>query len=507
MQRLQMGWVNFKFQLKYARFFIKFRQNNDMNIVHISAECYPAAKAGGLGDVAGALPKYINQSGHNASVILPYYRTDWLKEVDDEFIYKGKIPFGAEQVQFTVHRIDPEVLGFELILIDIPGRFDRPGIYIDPWSGQPYWDEMERFFSFQIAALEWLGTKNILPDVVHCHDHHTALVPFMMKQCFRFDAFREIPSVLTIHNGEYQGKYPRDVYRFLPAFNLENIGLLDWDSDLNCLAAGIKTAWKVTTVSEGYMQELLQNLNGLETLLQHEKAKTGGIVNGVDVEHWNPATDLFIDTTYSVKTVETGKKKNKKALCRQFSIPENRPLFAFIGRLVREKGADLIPKMIERCFEQNVKATFIVLGTGEKALHEIFKKLENNFTGYFDSRLEYNEKLAHQIYAGSDYIMMPSRVEPCGLNQFYAMRYGAIPVVRKTGGLSDTVLDLKESGGYGIVFSEFDVIAFTKAVKRGVDLHNKKELFNKSREKVMELDFSWKRSTEKYLLLYKSVIP
>jgi len=478
-----------------------------MKITHISAECYPAAKAGGLGDVVGALPKYLNNAGHEATVVMPYYQTDWLKSVEKELIYEGDFPFRLKSHPFSVHMVEKVHLGFELFLIEIPGRFDRPGVYIDPWSGHPYWDEMERFFSFQIAALEWLGTRKKLPDVIHCHDHHTGLAPFMMKECFRFDAFREIPSILTIHNGEYQGKYPMDAYQSLPAFNLENLGILEWNGGLNCLAAGIKAAWKVTTVSKNYMKELLDYCNGLELLLRHEEQKTAGIVNGIDVQVWNPKTDPLIQKNYSIKTAGKGKDVNKKALAEHFSIPADMPLFSFIGRLAREKGADLIPDLIKSCYEQNVEAAFIVLGTGDPALHDIFKKLESNYVGYFDSRLEYNEKLAHQIYAGSDFLMMPSRVEPCGLNQFYAMRYGTIPLVRNVGGLADTVIDISEKGGYGIVFQNFNLEEFVDAIKRGVEMYNKKELFEKDREKVMGLDFSWNRSTDEYISLYKSVIP
>lgn len=478
-----------------------------MKITHISAECYPAAKAGGLGDVVGALPKYLNKAGHEATVVLPYYQTDWLKDVDTEFIYEGSFPFEGKSLEFSAHRVEKKVLGFELYLISIPGRFDRPGVYIDPWSGHPYWDELERFFSFQIAALEWLNNRQQKPDVIHCHDHHTALIPFMMKESFRFDSFKEVPSVLTIHNGEYQGKYPIDVYEKLPAFNLENLGILEWDNQVNCLAAGIKTAWMVTTVSKGYMQELLEFCNGLEHLLQQEKQKTTGIVNGIDIDVWNPKTDPLLEKNYTTSTVEKGKDINKRTLCDLFSVPADRPLFSFIGRLVREKGADMIPDLITECYKQGVEASFIVLGTGDPALHEIFRKLESSHVGYFDSRLEYNEKLAHQIYAGSDFLMMPSRVEPCGLNQFYAMRYGSIPLVRNIGGLADTVIDISEPNGYGIVFNNFILEEYVDSVKRGVDMFNKKELFEKGRKKVMKLDFSWKRSTKEYINLYKSLIP
>ncbi|MDX1590610.1 MAG: glycogen synthase [Balneolaceae bacterium] len=476
-----------------------------MEIIHITAECYPAAKAGGLGDVAGALPKYLNKLGHSSSVILPYYQTSWLQSATTTPVFEGSAPFGTDSFFFRVHSLKKPELGFPLYLIEIPGRFDRPGVYIDPWSGHPYWDEKERFFSFQIAALEWLTQNDLEPDVIHCHDHHTALVPFMMSHCFRFDEFAQTPSVLTIHNGEYQGRHDIGSYAILPAFNLSKIGLLDWNGSLNSLAAGIKSAWRVTTVSKGYMDELLENCHGLETLLQHEQQKTLGILNGIDTEVWNPATDEYLDKNYSKKNYKTGKKLNKEQLCSEFELDAKKPLFSFIGRLVREKGADLLPGLIQRCREEGLDASFFVLGTGDPALHEIFRQLQSEMMGYFDTRLEYNEKLAHKVYAGSDFILMPSRVEPCGLNQLYSMRYGTVPLVRNTGGLADTVIDIDEENGYGLVFDDFNLDQAFNAVKRGVEFFYKKEFFENRRKAIMDLDFSWEKAAENYVELYQSL--
>jgi starch synthase len=476
-----------------------------MNIVHITAECYPVAKAGGLGDVAGALPKYLNQLGHSSTVILPYYHNNWLKEAKTDVIHEGKAPFHGSTFFFRVLKLRKPKLGFDLFLIDIPGRLDRPGVYIDPWSGHPYWDEKERFFSFQIAALEWLHQQKSLPDVIHCHDHHTGLVPFMMKECYRFEKFKKTPSVLTIHNGEYQGRYDIGSYVLLPAFNLEKIGLLDWNGAMNSLAAGIKSAWKVTTVSKGYMKEMLTNCHGLEQLLQHEKSKTEGILNGIDTDVWNSETDPYLKKNYTLKTFKSGKKAHKDYLCKEFGLNSKRPLFSFIGRLVIEKGADIIPKLIQNCIDEKMEVSFFVLGTGDPSLHDIFSKLKSEYLGYFNTRLEYNEELAHRIYAGSDFLLMPSRVEPCGLNQLYSMRYGTIPLVRKTGGLADTVIDISEKDGYGLVFEDFDSDQATEAIRRGVELFSKKQLFDKKRKQIMNLDFSWETAAKNYVKLYKSL--
>ncbi|TVR12958.1 MAG: glycogen synthase [Balneolaceae bacterium] len=476
-----------------------------MKIVHITAECYPVAKAGGLGDVAGALPKYLNMAGDEASVILPHYHNKWLQDAETELLHEGDAPLGSTSFYYRVSRLKNPQLGFELILIDIPGRFDRPGVYLDPWSGYPYWDEKERFFSFQIAALDWIQAQEEKPDVIHSHDHHTSLVPFMLTKSHRYQSMKSVPTVLTIHNGEYQGRYDMGSSSLLPEFDFYNMGILDWGGAFNSLAAGIKTAWKVTTVSKGYLGELKAYCHGLEILLQQESPKTSGILNGIDNEVWDPATDKYLADNYSQRNYKVGKGANKAFLCDQFNLDPEKPLFSFIGRLVREKGADLIPDLIKECKALGVEASFLVLGTGEPYLHEIFEDLQDNYTGYFDSRLEYNEELAHRIYAGSDYLLMPSRVEPCGLNQLYAMRYGTIPVVRKTGGLADTVIDRREEDGYGFVFDNFNLDEAITAIKRGVELFSKKRLFDANRRYVMDLDFSWVKAAENYRTMYKTM--
>ena len=476
-----------------------------MNIIHISAECYPVAKAGGLGDVVGALPKYLNRIGHRASVVLPHYHNKWLQEAETEMIYEGKAPLGSGNFSFRVSRLKSPELGYDLYLIDIPGRFDRPGVYLDPWSGYPYWDEKERFFSFQIAALDWIIQLDKRPDIIHCHDHHTALIPFMMNHSFRYSDLKMTPSVLTIHNGEYQGRYDFGSTSLLPEYDLSKTGLLDWNGGLNALAAGIKSAWKVSTVSKGYLKELQNHCHGLEWLLRHESQKSVGILNGIDSEVWDPETDPYLEENFTLRNYKVGKSKNKESLCNYFQLDPDKPFFGFIGRLVREKGADLIPDLIRECKHRGIEASFLVLGTGDPFLHSVFEQLEGNLVGYFDSRLEYNEKLAHLIYAGCDFLLMPSRVEPCGLNQLYAMRYGTIPLVRKTGGLADTVVDIQHEDGYGLVFENFELQEAVDAVFRAIELYKKDKKLSMVRRKIMNLDFSWSKAAENYVEMYKSL--
>ncbi len=476
-----------------------------MHIIHFSAECYPAAKAGGLADVIGSLPKYLQKLNHKCEVVIPKYETTWIEDQEFETVFESSFMMESEEVHFSISKLDGDILGFPFYVIDIPGRFDRPGIYMDPWSGYAYWDELERFMSFQIAGLEWMKSREIKPDVFHCHDHHTGLIPFMLSQCNRYREMADIPTVFTVHNAEYHGEHNLDNYKLLPAFNIKNIGLLDWDGKLNSMAAGLKTAWRISTVSEQYMNELAEQSNGLEPLFKQERAKSTGIVNGIDTEEWDPQTDVMLAHNYSFRNRKSGKAKNKKFLCEHFGLDSEQPVISFIGRLVREKGADLLPDLIERVLQKTDQVNFVLLGTGNPELHDIFSEMSKKHVGYFDATLSYNEQLAHQIYAGSDFILMPSRVEPCGLNQMFAMRYGTVPIVRSVGGLKDTVKDISEPDGYGITFQDFSLEAAEEAVNRAINLYSDHKKHAETVRTAMKLDFSWKRSAQQYLNLYHSL--
>ncbi len=473
-----------------------------MHIIHLSAECYPAAKAGGLGDVVGALPKYLNKLGETCEVILPKYKTKWLEDQEYETIWESDARLGSEYFSFQILKVVGDPLGFPLYTIDIPGRLDRPGVYIDPWTGKGYWDEFERFVSFQIAALEWISNRESTPDIIHCHDHHTGLIPFMMTSCNRYKELAEIPTVITVHNAEYHGQYDKERYRDLPEFDINRIGLLDWDGRLNSLASGLKCAWQISTVSQSYMEELGSSSNGLEILFDSEKEKSIGIVNGIDAEVWNPATDPLLDLNYTQRGVKAGKRKNKELICKEFGIDPDIPTIAFIGRLVREKGADLLPDLISSFMKSKHEVNFVLLGTGDPGLHEIFTQMDSDHVGYFDATLEYNEKLAHEIYAGADFILMPSRVEPCGLNQMYSMRYGTVPIVRAVGGLKDTVIDLSEDGGYGIQFKDFNLHEAEQAIIRAIELFEDKKRHTEVVRTITKLDFSWDKSAKDYIEMY-----
>ncbi len=470
-----------------------------MEIIHVSAECYPMAKAGGLADVVGALPKYQQSLGHVTKVVMPMHRTKFL--YDNEWVveYKGNFGMGAARYDFTIIREKTNKLGFDLFCVDINGLLDRENIY-------NYGDDTERFVAFQIAVVEWMNQWEHQPDVVHVHDHHTALVPFMMQHCFAYRQLAAVKTVLTIHNAQYQGWMGWDKVSYLPAWDTWRWGLLDWDKTINPLACGIRCADKVTTVSPGYMEEIKYSANGLEFLFNLEGQKCSGIINGIDYAVWDPAIDTYILDNFSTKDVNKGKELNKKKLCDDFGFDISLPLFVFIGRLVGEKAADILPEAIHQAFyHMKEQFSFLILGSGEPDIEIALQEMQQQYSGYYNSQISYNEKLSHQMYAGADFLLMPSRVEPCGLNQLYAMRYGTVPVVRRTGGLGDTVKDFGEEGGYGVCFNQATVGDILHGMSRAISLFADEDALHKVRLRMMAVETSWEKSALDYINLYLSI--
>ena len=470
-----------------------------MEIVHISAECYPVAKAGGLGDVVGALPRYQQEAGHVAKVVMPMYRTRFLYENQWTVVHKGGASLGSTWFEYTVIKETSNKLGFDLYLVDVHGLLDREKVY-------GYDDDDERFLSFQIAVTDWLSNWGHQPDIVHVHDHHTGLIPFMMQHCFAYRKLASVPVVLTIHNAQYQGAMSWDKSINIPAWDSWKRGLLEWEGQINPLASAIKCAWRVTTVSQSYLQEMRVSSNGLEALLEYEKGKCSGILNGIDSVVWDPSTDPVLDRPYKTRDVASGKQAAKSELCSVFDLDPDKPLFVFIGRLVGEKAADLLPDVISDSFEHiGRRMNFLVLGSGEFEVESRLNALKSISAGDYGLYLGYNEKLAHRMYAGADFLLMPSRVEPCGLNQLYAMRYGTVPIVRLTGGLKDTVVDIGEEKGYGITHLHASVGDITHAIYRSLGLYEHSAALHRVRQRMMKLDFSWDRSAQSYTDLYKTL--
>jgi len=469
------------------------------HIIHLSAECYPVAKVGGLGDVVGALPKYLQQAGLRTWVVMPWYNKPFVREHEFEQVYAGSFNQGSRPLVVQVFREKEDVLGFGLFLVKIPGLLDRD----EPYG---YADESEQFMAFQHGFVHWITETRIVPDVVHCHDHHTGLIPFLMYHCERFAALKQIPTVATVHNGQYQGWMDWNKAILLPPFDTWKWGLLDWARVINPLGALIKCCTVFTTVSSGYLDELMTQANGLESLFAMERAKGVGIVNGIDTVVWDPAQDAMLPYHYRISTVQSGKRRNKEFLCDAYGLDPEKPLLAYIGRFAGEKGADLLPEIIENLLgDKAVDINIMVLGSGDAQIQANIAYLAEKYRGKLGAYIGYQEELSHRIYAAADFLLMPSRVEPCGLNQLYSMRYGTLPIVRSIGGLKDTVIDINEPEGYGITFPDAQPLEAVEAVKRALTVSWDKQRMQQLRKFMMKLDFSWDKSAVKYMEIYQNI--
>ncbi|TRX22656.1 glycogen synthase [Flavobacterium franklandianum] len=466
-----------------------------MEILHIAAECYPVAKVGGLGDVVGSLPKYQSKAGHLVKVVIPHYDTIFINENEFDCIYSGFVKLGNFNFPFNIKKESTCILGFELYLVEIPELFDRKEVY-------GYEDDIERFVSFQIATLDWINSRNDIPDVINCHDHHTGLIPFMMLYANKYEKLRNIPTVITIHNAIYQGQFGFDKLYYLPDFDLSKVTFLEWDNRINSLATAIKCALAVSTVSPNFLNEINNFGYGLESLFNLVRHKSRGILNGIDNEVWNPLKDEMLFANYSIKTLDKGKQKNKEKLCSQFDLDPTKPLFSFIGRLLEEKGADLLPQAAAMALSENfLEINILILGSGNAEIENQLSHLMATFKGNYNVFIGYNEELAHQIYAGSDFLLMPSRVEPCGLNQMYSFRYGTIPIVRRTGGLKDSVIDIGDNGN-GICHYQASIVDICSSIQRAVKLYKDKKNLKKIQKIGMNIDHSWEKVCQEYIEMY-----
>lgn len=470
-----------------------------MKVIHVSAECYPAAKVGGLADVVGSLPKYQTNLDYSASVVMPYYENKYAKAAEFTIDFETIVELGSTSYSAAVLKIKDSVkeIGYQLYQIKIEGLLDRKEVY-------GYGDDTERFIAFQKVFLDWVLQFSEKPNVVHCHDHHTGLIPFMMTQCTKYITLRSIPTVFTIHNAQYQGEFSFEKLSYLPEYNLEQSGMLEWDYVINPMAAAIKACWRYTTVSPNYMNELPYAATGLDGLFDTEREKSVGILNGIDAELWNPSSDKMIAKNYNARTVASGKLANKTLLCEKFNLDPKKPLVAFIGRLVYQKGADIMAGIFDTALDAN-DMNGLVLGSGDSHAEYLLNELKEKYPGRYNIYVGYNEELAHLIYAGADFIIMPSRFEPCGLNQLYALRYGTVPVVRTTGGLKDTVKDIGEKGGFGIRHEHVTVDNVALAITRANKLYNNTEEFKRIRKEIMKIDNSWENSANEYIQLYNHI--
>jgi starch synthase len=475
-----------------------------MKVIYTSAECFPVAKVGGLADVVGSLPKYLGKIGVEASVVIPAYDMPWFDGKLYRIVHTGHFHLGQEYLYFEVRYFIDDILGFPFYTIHIPGKFDRYGVYAGQ-DGNFFGDEISRYISFQRAFLIWLRDAQVDVDIIHCHDHHTGLIPFMLKHAYEFQSLNHIPTVFTIHNERYQGAFSWSQQYLLPHFDNWKSGLLDWNNVINPLASAVRCVHKVTTVSPNYMNELMYESFGLESLFRSEAWKCSGILNGIDNEVWDPATDPMVGYLLKDDKIEF-KNRNKDIICNIAGLDPSLPLYGFIGRLVLEKGAEFIPGIIDTWLSNHRNANFIILGTGDKSIEASLKSVAQKHHKNVACMLAYNEAMSHKIYAGCDFLLMPSRVEPCGLNQMFAMRYGTIPIVRSTGGLRDSVTDISEEGGVGIRFDHMTFDQMIHSVWRAFELYHNTDFKNQCVENAMTLDYSWDASAQKYKDIYTSLV-
>jgi len=479
-----------------------------MNIVFIASEAAPLAKTGGLADVAGSLPLALSRLGHKVSVILPYYRKQVAASGVPIKPLKKSVNVWIDGVDRTAPLHQAKVDGVDFLLVEQDDLFDRDGLY-GP-AGGAYEDNFPRYLFFCRAALEASCLLSKPVDVFHCHDWQTGFVPLLLKTQYQHQTrIADAKSVYTIHNLAYQGVFPSFwLHRLgLPA-DYYHTGSFEFYSQINCMKAGIMAADHITTVSQTYAEEILTpeygcNLNGF---LGDHAGKLSGIVNGLDIENWDPATDKSITANYT-----TGKMQGKAA-CRAalqidtgLASDTGQPLLTMISRLAEQKGVDLLLECIPHWLQKGYQLA--ILGSGEPAWEAMLQRLaaERPEQMYFFAG--FDEKLARKIYAGGDIFLMPSRFEPCGLGQLMAMRYGNIPVVRATGGLKDTVTDYAQgkTQATGFAFAEANPAAFRDAVSAAVEVWGKPENWKRIVNNAVSRDSSWDASASAYLELYESL--
>jgi starch synthase len=492
-----------------------------MNVLHLSAECAPLVKVGGLADVVGALPKALAKHGVEASVMIPRYGGLAVRKA--ERVFEGEVELSGERRPFTVDRT--MAYGYPLFLVGNDHYFGVPDVY-EPKGGweRAYPYAPDRFYFFQLAALTWmadLARQGRGFDLVHVHDNHVALVPPLLARSERWAALRGTPTVFTIHNAQHQGVDGEHAWGRLgedPARYAD----LSWNHDLNAMRAALATAGASTTVSPSYAAELATREDvgaGLQPAFAEarEAGRFGGILNGIDERTWNPEEDPYLPATFDADELK-GKGACKSDVCAEFGLDPSRPLAVFVGRLMHEKGADLLPAGIEALVEAR-DARVAVLGTGLQRYEDEIQALTDrlnppptkDFGGVPVRRVafirRFDEALAHRLYAAGDLFLMPSLVEPCGLGQLYAMRYGTVPVVRATGGLRDTVspFDAETGEGRGFRFEPYEPDAFAEAALVAVDAINEKAQRDRLRHNGMTADFSWERSASEYAALYHAV--
>jgi len=481
-----------------------------LRICLASSELAPLAKTGGLADVSAALSAYLNDAGHDIRVLIPFYssiNTSGLNVTPVPGLQGLQIRLGPHILSYSIDTATLPDSGLSIYLLRCPQAYDRPVIY---GSGP---DEHLRFILLSRVAIEMCQHMNFAPDIFHCHDWHTALIPLYLKTLYAWDRlFENTYSVMTIHNIGYQGVFSADIVNDL---NLpdgkDNLNKDDLTPGrVNFLKMGLLNADLLTTVSPTYAREILspEYGMGLQNILRQRRDRLVGILNGVDFNEWNPETDPLISFPYTARRI-SGKNKNKLELMKELGLDsgDDVPLLGIVSRLTYQKGVELVQDVIPAMMQHRPFA-LAVLGSGESKYERFFEHLQHRHRSRVCFYRGFNNKLAHMIEAGSDIFLMPSRFEPCGLNQMYSLRYGTIPIVRKTGGLADSVqmIDPKRGVGNGVLFNDFNGPALGWALNFALDIYQDKKLWRKIRRNGMAMDYSWERQGEIYVELFRRLI-
>ena len=479
-----------------------------MKILYATFELSPFTKVGGLADVMGSLPKHIEDERTQIAIFTPLIGSINKEEFNIVEIENSKLTlsFGLAKYVFTLKMCKLPNTNINVFFIDNPKFFSNFDCVYP--TGIDSWYEQERFITFSKAVLEYARLLNFKPDIIHCNDWHTAMIPIWLKTTYKNDEFyKNSKTVFSIHNLAYQGKYFPEILDFAElnkeevfhADGLEHYEILIW------LKGAINYSDKIIAVSPKYAEEILtyEYGEGLDWALNNNKHKLKGILNGIDYEEFNPKTDKNISHNYSFETLKN-KEECKKEILKEFNLEykEHRPLIAIISRLVEQKGLDLIKEAKKEL--ETINADFIILGTGEKKYEDLFKKL-NNKTKNIKAKIEYGKEICNKIYAGADMFLMPSRFEPCGLSQLIAMKYGTIPIVRATGGLENTIISYPNEKATGFKFYNYNYKDMINCINYAIETFKNKGQWQNIINNAMTSDFSWVKSAKEYKQIYTSL--
>ena len=475
-----------------------------MNILIAASEAHPFIKTGGLGDVIGALPKSLKKLGADVRVVMPNYR-DIKKEIKDKlkYINNFNIKIGWRNQYCGVFEYDYE--GVKFYLLDNEYYFKRDGLY-------GYYDDGEKFAFFSRAVLEFVKQLDWIPNIIHCNDWQTGMIPVLHKlEYIKEEKFRDIKTIFSIHNLLFKGEFTKEVLPDLFGYDYEafNNGSLELYGGVSFLKGGINYSDIVSTVSKTYAEEIKTSEYGekLEGLLRHRGSALKGIVNGIDYEEYDPQKDKIIYENYTVNSIED-KYINKEKLQEELKLPINKniPMIGMVSRLTHQKGCDIIINSLESILEEEVQV--VILGTGEGIYEEAFRDFERRHGNKVRAKITFSNDLAHKIYAASDMFLMPSLFEPCGLGQLIALRYGTLPIVRETGGLKDTVIPYNEYNnmGNGFGFRNYRSEELLKIVRYALSIYRNKSNWGSMVLKAMNSDNSWEKSAKEYMDLYVDIL-